>query len=301
MRKAWIIWVFIFFCFLKGKAAGADTPEQQLVNQLASGAINWSKGVAEAKGSALQPKNVQDSREGRSKAVKDAIEVARLNLINTLQEIPINARTKLSQVIANSGEITNRLKTMVKEATVTHRKYLPGGLVEVTLQMSLYGGFTQLMLPSEIKKIESIRPIRPDKASEDTVSQEESERVCAPKCYTGLVVDARGTRFEPALAPRIVDENGDEVFGSAFASREFAVQRGMVGYASNMGKALKNPRVMDRPMTIKGLTTTSEGSSHCNIIVSVSDANRLRGNFNHLAFLKKCRVMVVVTPLENKK
>jgi hypothetical protein len=73
----------------------------------------------------------------------------------------------------------------------------------------------------------------------------------------------------------------------------------MVGYTSDMGKALKNPRVTNRPMTIKGLTTKKFSNS--DIIVSVSDANRLRGNFNHLAFLKKCRVMIVVNPLENKK
>jgi hypothetical protein len=299
MRKTWIIWVIIFFCFLKGMATSADTSEKQLVNQLTSGAINWSKGVAEAKGTGLQPKNVRANRDGRSKALKDAIKVAGHNLINTLQEIPINADTKLSQVITNSGEIRNRLKTMVKEAAVTHRKYLPGGLVEVTLQISLYGEFAQLTLPAEIKKIESIQPIEVEKASEGTVSLNEIGRDCAPECYTGLVVDARGTRFTPTLAPRIIDENGDEVFGSAFASREFAVQRGMVGYTSDMGKALKNPRVTNRPMTIKGLTTKKFSNS--DIIVSVSDANRLRGNFNHLAFLKKCRVMIVVNPLENKK
>ncbi|MFH0728246.1 MAG: hypothetical protein V2B19_18140 [Pseudomonadota bacterium] len=299
MRKTWIIWFFILFCFLTKKVAGADTSEQQLVNQLASGTISWSKGVVETKGTALQLKNVQGSREGRSKAIKDAIDVSRRNLFNILQEIPINADTKISQVVANSGELANRLKAIVKEATVTRRQYLPGGMVEVTLQMSLHGGFAQLMLPSEIKKIETVRPIRANKASEDSLSLNESERDCVPKCYTGMVVDARGTQFAPALAPRIVDENGDEVFGAAFASREFAVQRGVVGYASDMGKALKNPRVTDHPMTIKGLTT--KGRGRCEIIVSVSDANRLRANFNHLVFLKKCRVMIVLDPPGTKK
>jgi hypothetical protein len=298
MRKTWIR-VFILLCFLTEKAASADTSEQQVVNQLASGTINWSKGVVETKGTALKPKNIRGRQEGRSKAVKEAIEVASRNLFNTLQEIPINADIKISHVTAKSEEIKNRLKALVKEATVTRRQYRSGGLVEVTLQMSLYGEFAQLMLPSEVKKIESVRPIRAGKASEGTVLLDESQRDCAPKCYTGVVVDARGTRFAPALVPRIVDENGDEVFGAAFASREFAVQRGMVGYTSDMGKAIKNPRVTDRPMTIKGLPT--KGPGYGDIIVSVSDANRLRGNFNHLVFLKKCRVMIVLDPLGNKK
>jgi hypothetical protein len=73
----------------------------------------------------------------------------------------------------------------------------------------------------------------------------------------------------------------------------------MVGYTSNLGMALKNPRVMDHPMMLKGLTT--KGLGHCDIIVSVSDANRLRSNFNHLSFLKKCRVMIVLDPFVPKK
>jgi hypothetical protein len=299
MRKPWSIWVFILFCFLTGKAASAGISEPQMVNQLASGTINWRKGIVEAKGMAVQPKSVRSSQQGRAMAVKDAMGVAGHNLFNTLQEIRINADKKLSDVTSNSEEIANRLKTMIKEAAITRRKYLPDGTVEVTLQMSLYGKFAQLMLPPEIKQIESVRAIQADKTSESVSSPDESERNCTPKCYTGMVVDARGIHLTPALAPRIVDENGDEVFGATFASREFAVQSGMVGYTSDMAKAIKNPRVTDHPMTLKGLNT--KGVDRCDIIVSISDANRLRSNFNHVSFLKRCRVMIVLDPFGNKK
>jgi hypothetical protein len=300
VRTIWTLWVFILFCFLTGTAASADISEPPLVIRLATGTIDWRKGFVEAKGTAMQPKSVQarKKQQGRAAAVTVARDVAGRNLFSTLQEIRINADTKLSDVIINNEDITNRLHAMVSEAAITRQKNLPGGTVEVTLRMNLYGAFAHLMLPPEIRQIETVRPIPADKKPDNASSQGESERIYKPKSFTGMVVDARGTGFTPAMAPRIVDENGEEVFGPAFASREFAVQSGMVGYAFEMAKALKNPRVTDHPMTLKGLNTKSLGN--CDIVVSISDANRLRSNFNNLSFLKKCRVMIVLGTIGNK-
>lgn len=298
MRKTGIVWVFILFCIATGEAICADISSTQVLSPLASGIINWSKGVVEARGIAAASENIQVSPQGRAIALKEATAVAAYNLFNTLEEIRIDADTKLFDVLANSEEITSRLKAMIKEATVTNRKHSPDGTVEVALQMSLYGGFAQLVLPPEIKQIESIRPIQTDKTVGNATLREESEPNCIPKCFTGVVVDARGIRLKPAMAPRIVDENGDEIFGPSFASREFAVQGGMVRYVSDLAMALKDRRVADNPMTLKGIYT--RGFGNCDIIVSVSDANRLRNNFNHLSFLKKCRVIIVTDPVGKK-
>ena len=94
------------------------------------------------------------------------------------------------------------------------------------------------------------------------------------------------------MAPKVVDENGQEVYGSAFVSREFAVQQGMSGYAKGLEDAEKNERVTDNPMTVKGLKT--EGPGRCDIVISNADAARIRNAAEHLSFMKKCRVMIVV-------
>jgi hypothetical protein len=300
MRTIWSVWVFFLFCLLTGKTACADISGPPLVNKLATGTIDWRKGIVETKGTAMQPKSVRglNNQQRRATAITVAKDIARRNLFNTLQEIRINADTKLSDVITNNEQVTNRLHTMVQEAAITRQKYLPDGTVEVCVRINLHGAFAQLMLPPEIKQIESVRPIPTIKTPDSGSSSRESERSYTPKSYTGMVVDARGTGLTPAMAPRIMDENGEEVFGATFASREFAVQSGMVGYAFDMAKAVKNPRVTDHPMTLKGLH--AKGLGNCDIVVSISDANRLRSNFNNLSFLKRCRVMIILGPVENK-
>ncbi|NQT10001.1 MAG: hypothetical protein HQ573_02380, partial [Desulfobacteraceae bacterium] len=45
-------------------------------------------------------------------------------------------------------------------------------------------------------------------------------------------------------------------------------------------------------LTVKGLRT--EGHGRSDIVISNADASRLRSASEHLTFLKKCRVMVVV-------
>ena len=115
-----------------------------------------------------------------------------------------------------------------------------------------------------------------------------------------MIVDVRGIPITPCMAPRVCDENGKEVFGSAYASREFAVQYGMTGYLSDLDAATRNPRVADRPLIIKGLRTDVAGRT--DIVVSNTDAARLRSAFENLAFLRQCRVLIVMDAQDpNKK
>jgi hypothetical protein len=146
------------------------------------------------------------------------------------------------------------------------------------MEMNLRGGFAQLVLPGEIKPLESIRTMAPVNNS--------------PSVFTGLVVDTRGLGIQPVMAPKILDENAREVYGSAFVSREYAVQQGMSGYSKDLAAAQSNQRVADNPLTVKGLRT--EGVEHSHVVISNADARRLRSASENLSFMKKCRVIIVV-------
>jgi hypothetical protein len=170
------------------------------------------------------------------------------------------------------------------------RRYLYDGTVEVWSQMKLNGGFTQLILPPEIRQIESIQQVMPGKNSRQLSATSRSSEI-----YTGMVVDARGIQAIPVIAPRILDENLEEVFGPTYASREFAVQQGVARYATNIWQAKFDLRVSDNPIIVKALKTTWPG--RCDFIISNSDANKLRSASEHLLFLRECRVIIVLDPM----
>ena len=110
--------------------------------------------------------------------------------------------------------------------------------------------------------------------------------------FTGLIVDARGIGVRPAVAPKIRNEEGREVYGSAFVNRQYAVEQGMVGYLKDVESAKGNPRVTDRPLMVKALKT--DGPNKTDLVISNSDAQVLHGMKEHLTFLEKARVMVIL-------
>jgi hypothetical protein len=107
-----------------------------------------------------------------------------------------------------------------------------------------------------------------------------------------MVIDARGIAARPAMSPRILDEDGKEVYGSANVDREFAVQQGMSGYARDLNAAQSNQRVTNNPVTLKAVKTS--GAGRTDVIISNADAQQIRASAENAGFMKKCRVMIVL-------
>jgi hypothetical protein len=109
---------------------------------------------------------------------------------------------------------------------------------------------------------------------------------------TGVVINAKGFGVVPAMAPKIVDENGNEVYGSRLVNRDWAVQQGMVGYAKVLNEARANKRVAPNAMVINALKAV--GNNKADVVISNADAQALQQASASQSFLDKCQVMFVV-------
>jgi hypothetical protein len=114
----------------------------------------------------------------------------------------------------------------------------------------------------------------------------------APLVYTGIVVDARGIQARPAMSPRIFDESGKEIYGSVNVDREYALKQGLSGYARDLAAAQSNQRVTANPLTVKALKTSGAGKA--DLVISNADAKQLQASEANAAFMKQCRVMIVL-------
>lgn len=108
---------------------------------------------------------------------------------------------------------------------------------------------------------------------------------------TGLVIDGRGLGLRPALLPRIVDPEGQEIYVGQVVTRTNAVEQGVAGYARDVKAATNNFRVTDNPAVIKGLRAS--GSAGTDIVVARADARMLRQLGGQGDFLQNCRVIIV--------
>lgn len=268
----------VFLLIIPVIGYGDEYRDQDVIEQKAKGCINWSKGIVQAKGIGTLSKKLHGDVNDSSTALEDAKLGACLKIFEVVKGIRIDGTTVVGDYAAENKVIISKIEDIVKNAEVVKKEYFSDGTVEVTMEMNFKGGFAQLVLPGEIRPLESIKPMSPVKN--------------ASSVFTGLVVDARGLGSKPVMSPKILDETGEEVYGSAFVSREYAVQQGMSGYSKDLTAAKSNQRVAGNPLTVKGLRI--EGNGHSDIVISNADASRLRSASENLSFMKKCRVIIVV-------
>lgn len=295
MNRLFLILCYLVIFFPVGVFSWAlEKQVDCLIQKTDTAEIDWTQCVLNAVGEGTPPVSYHGNPEGRDAALSLAVENARMELLAAIKQIPIDADGTVEDLLNRDVAVSDKLMEMIEKAEVVHQEYSTDGSVIVTIRMSMYGAFSQLVLPAKIKQIESVKQIT---ISSDEITTNHGETpfdtggiITGP--YTGMIIDVRGIRILPCMAPRVCDENGQEIFGSVYASREFAVQNGMTGYLSDMEAATRHPRVADRPLILKGLRTSGVGGT--DIIVSNADAARLRSAFENLAFLRQCRVLIVV-------
>jgi hypothetical protein len=267
------------------------------VEKIGQGSVNWSAGYIEAVGIGAPPDRSVGKINARPMALRAAKVDAYRNLLEITKGVQVDSRTIVKDFTVESDIINTQVEGLIKGAQVVEQQYMSDGTVEVRLRMPLYGNLSQILIPLSIEKRKSVPPPAPAAPATPT-STAPAPAVTAPApppalvAYTGLVVDARGIQARPAMSPRIYDEDGKEVYGSANVDREYAVQQGMSGYARDLTAAQSNQRVTANPVTVKALKTGGPGRS--DLIISNADAGQIRASAEHASFMKKCRVMIVL-------
>jgi hypothetical protein len=105
-------------------------------------------------------------------------------------------------------------------------------------------------------------------------------------------VNAQKLEVTPSMAPRIVDENGSEVYGVTYVSESALKQGGIVTYVKDLGSAKKDTRVGTKPLVIRALST-SQGAA-TDLVIANADADKLRDKGQNLSYLSDGKVLVVL-------
>ena len=251
---------------------------------LSHGQVNWLNGTIKATGVAHPQSKDSDNSVGPRKMLSVAKVSAQQNLLMTIKQLPVSSTDRVDTRVGFDQLFMAKIQELVKNAPVIKQAYLSDGTLWITIEFRLWGAFTQLILPSEVKQIETITPID-SSLKDDKIKSDEPE-------WTGLIVDARGVGLKSALVPYILDDLGGQVYGSEFISRDFAVQWGMCGYTSDVDAAPKIDRVGQNPLTVKAIRAT--GHEPTDIVISAVDASRIRAASEHVVILREGKVIVVV-------
>jgi hypothetical protein len=246
--------------------------------------VDWEQGVAYANGSGAPASWAQTAAQKNLSAQRAARLDAARNLLELVRGISISADTSIGQAMVQSDRVQTAIQGKIAGLRlIGDPKYFSDGSIQVKMAARL-----REIVPEEIYLSGPPQQLGPP----TQIGGGAAARVDTKQTYSGLIIDARGTGILPAMSPKVIDPEGREVYGSAYVSREFAVQQGIVGYAKNVDAARQNDRVKGNPLVIKGLE--AKGQNKADIVISAEDANALRDIAQNQNFMRQTRVLIVL-------
>ena len=273
MKKIIGIAIFIF----------SITFSQGVVTQLDNGSVDYSAQAINAVGIGFVPTNAVNAGQARRMALRIAKQDALRQLIEIVNGVTLTSETTMSGAMVDDV-INTKVRGFIRGARqVGQPKYLSDTSVEVEFRVPM-NGISDIILP----------PITVAAAPINNTGA--AGTAAAPTAtsggVSGLIIDARGLKARPAMAPRILDQNGNAIYGPGKYDRKYAVSNGVAGYSKTLEAAQKDPRVTGNPLVIKGVAIS--GTNRTDIVVSNSDVSRIDVADRNGNILKDCRVLILL-------
>lgn len=220
------------------------------------GKIDWTNKTVTATGSGapdLKAANVAVARLGAERAAKmDALR----NIMETVKGVRVSSTQTAGAAMDGSPEVKAKVEGVAKNFKVVDTKYYSDGGVDVIVQMPIDGVLVDALV---------------SQAGAPATATAPSADVVTP---SGVIVNAKGLKVAPALAPRLIDEGGKEIYGPNVIAHDALVQRGVASYTKSLDQAMRDGRVSGgKPLVIKATRVAAAGGS--DVVVSADDAAKL--------------------------
>lgn len=244
----------------------------------APGAVDWQRKVVTCTGSGAA--NLRDADGNPAVARIGAEKAARLDALRscleTLRGVQLESGRTVGDALGSDQALSGKVQGLVKGFRVVGKpRYFSDGGVEMDVEVPIEGALSDALLPQPPAGGAAPAPAPSGAAPEAGA--------------TGLVVDARGLKLAPALAVRILDEGGKELYGPGRLGEAGRKAGGTVAYAPDLEAARKGSpaRTGEHPLVVKAIRV--QGSD---VVLSNADAAALAGK--DLSFLADARVVILV-------
>ncbi len=254
-------------------------------DQLKNGSVNYADRTITAIGIGFIPENAINAGQARRSALRISKQDALRNLIEIVNGVVVTSETTVSGAMFDD-EIKTKVKGVIRGAErVGDPKYLSDTSVEVTYQVKMSGISEVLIPPAIISAVLENTGTEKKSVINKTIDPSSGD-------ITGIIIDAKGLKVRPALAPKVIDKDGGIIYGPGDYSREYAVTQGVVGYSKTIESAKIDSRVKGNPLVIKA--TGVSGQNSTDVIIGNDDIKRVGSANTSYGVLNDCRVIILL-------
>ena len=254
-------------------------------DETALACVDWDRQVVMAVGSGAPASSAKTRARKAATAKRIAKLDAARNALEAIKGITLTSTNTVRDSMLADDTIRVKLQGKLFGLRTLETQYYEDESVEIRVEASL-----RTLIPPDLLKpppqstLEPNRPALSEGSEKNTIDLEQA--------YTGLVVNAKGIDLVPAMAPRILDESGGEVYGSLSLDPAFVKRFGMAGYLRSLEQALENDRVQGNPLVVNALN--ARGNPRADLVIANPAAAALRKLAQRQAFLKEARVVIVL-------
>lgn len=258
--------------------------------------VNWGGQLVRATGAGAPDLKETNPAKARLGAERAALVDAMRNLLAQVQGIQIDATKKMSDAMADD-KVKARVEGLLRGYRVAGKRYYADGGVEVDIEAPL-ALLTEVVDPdptpqqliAAAPKADAKDPKAADpKAADPKAADPKAAVAKAPdgEHATGLVIDARGLKVTPALAPRLLDAAGKPVYSVDSLSADARKSSGVASYVQSLEEAKKSMKAGDKPLVLK-----ASKASGVDLALAEADVKKLIES--DASYLSQGKVVIVL-------
>lgn len=269
-----------------------------VVEAAPNGKINWTGGWAQAIGTGYGPNNAPGSLS-RTLGERAGYALALRNLLEVIKGVRVDSESLVQGHMKDNEVVKAKVSGLIQGAQIVRSSVRRDGGIDVQVKAPLWGIDSGAFL-STLRKSRFDSP--PD-ASTSAVD-------------TSVLVDARGVGMTPALFPRIVNEQGREIYNASKVDPAMLDQTGpakylslsrdidLQSYYSPRAYVLRPVRLTDDtwplkgPMSITMRATDVVGTMRSTLVIGSEDFRKLQHDELAMSAFRQGKVIIVMDPLD---
>ncbi len=218
---------------------------------------------------------------------------------NLTSSIYYNNNQTLEEYLTRHPYKRMKFENLLRYPRVPVKKFYSNGVVENRYTIDVTGSLMEILYPDTVKKAPLLtryacptckRPWPEDQEVPPGVQliplYEEGIS------YTGIVIDARGLGLNPALFPKVIDEEGHEVYGVGIIDKRRCIENGIAVYTHQPSRVTRMKRIGVNPYRVVALR--ADGENRTDIVIPKSEAQKLHSSSTNIRLLREGRVVIII-------